>query len=227
MDATTYDSALATFNKHLDDAKAAKPDAEWRAGGRRSKAYPNKEDESWWRVEGPQLVHNYAVWRDAYPNMKIWRTPQGTPAIELAINLEISEGVYLKCFIDRVFEDSQTGDLIIVDLKTGKTPSNSLQLAIYRLAIFDQFGIDIPRGAYWMAREGALDTIHNLNILPIETVRRWCVDVYDQIHAGKYVPNLSQACGYCDVRDHCYAWNPALTPDSYMALPIVERETSE
>jgi hypothetical protein len=224
MTATAYDAGMATFRASLDEAKAARPSEVWRVGGRRTKAYPDKENEAWWYTEGAKLVHAYYDFRMTYPNLRIWRTPTDIPAIELEMNVRISDEVTLKCFVDRVFEDTKTGDLLLVDLKTGKAPPSALQLAVYNLALQETFGTSCRYGAYWLARQGSLDTIHDLTALPHHTVRTWLIDTTTQIRAGRFVPKMSERCGYCGVKEHCYAWNPALTPNSHLPLEITERK---
>jgi hypothetical protein len=78
MSQTAYDAGLDAFRASMAEAVEAGAGKPWRAGGRATKQYPNKEDESWWMSEGPTMVHNYYNWRLGNPNLDIWRTPQGT-----------------------------------------------------------------------------------------------------------------------------------------------------
>lgn len=56
------------WNAHfqtLIDAKAAETDtipSAWRAGGRATKAYPEKENDAWWQDNGPVMVDNFIQW---------------------------------------------------------------------------------------------------------------------------------------------------------------------
>lgn len=198
-------AGLQAFEESMAESIVAGKGKEWRAGGRATKAMPNKEDGAWWRMEGPRMVQSYYQWRLKNPAMDIWVTPDGTPAIELSINVTIPGGIVLKCYIDRVFQDSQ-GNLMIVDLKTGKAPSSSLQLATYALAIKQQFGIDVKYGSYWMAREGKLDTVHDLDFMPRDMVSRWIRDVHKAIKLGLFVPNITMMCNSCGLKKECYAF---------------------
>ena len=56
-----------------------------RVGGRASKDKPNKEDVIQWQKQGVVWVEEYIQWRKGNPNWKIWKTPQGIPAIELGL----------------------------------------------------------------------------------------------------------------------------------------------
>jgi RecB family exonuclease len=211
---TPYEVGLATFRESFAEAEAKGAGKPWKAGGRATKKFPNKEDKTWWMAEGPTMVHNYYNWRMQNPNLEVWRAPDGTPGIELDMNVTIVGNVIVKGKIDRVFQDKNTGQLIIVDLKTGKPPASGLQLAVYRLALDAQFGVSPDYGAYWMARGGTLDKVWNLNEYPIKMVSRWLRDTKKAIHMGVFIPHTGILCDYCGVRKHCYAFgNNEYIPD--------------
>ena len=211
---TPYEVGLATFRESFAEAEAKGAGKTWKAGGRATKKFPNKEDKTWWMAEGPTMVHNYYNWRMQNPNLEVWRAPDGTPGIELDMNVTIAGNVIVKGKIDRVFQDKNTGQLIIVDLKTGKPPASGLQLAVYRLALDAQFGVSPDYGAYWMARGGTLDKVWNLNEYPIKMVSRWLRDTKKAIDMGVFIPHTGILCDYCGVRKHCYAFgNNEYLPD--------------
>lgn len=205
MSQAAYDAGLAAFREAFAAEEAKAPEGPWRAGGRATKKFPNKEDKSWWMAEGPTMVHNYYNWRQQNPNLDIWHTPEGVPAIELGVVVNLPGGVTLKSYIDRVFVDKATGQTMIVDLKTGKPPKGGLQLAVYRLALQEQFGESPDYGAFWMAREGTLDKVYNLGEYPLPMVQRWMRDVKKAIDMQIFVPTISMLCDYCGVRKFCYA----------------------
>lgn len=205
MSTAAYEAGLAAFRETLEAEIAKAPTANWRAGGRATKAYPNKEDKTWWLAEGPTMVHNYYNWRQQNPNLDIWHTPEGVPAIELGISVTLPGDVTLKSYIDRVFVDKSTGQTMIVDLKTGKPPQAGLQLAVYRLALQEQFGEAPTYGAFWMGRQGTLDKVYDLNTYPVPMVQRWMRDVKKAIDMQIFVPHINMMCDYCGVRKFCYA----------------------
>jgi hypothetical protein len=95
-----------------------------RVGGRATKANPNKEDANFWQNQGPKWVEAYIAWRNANPDWKIWKAPDGNHAIELELTPVVAD-VPVKMIIDRVFEVN--GELVIVDLKTSQsTPTSAL-----------------------------------------------------------------------------------------------------
>jgi len=205
MSARAYEAGLAGFHKYFDEDVASKPEGTvFRAGGRTSKKYPNKEDASWWKAKGPEFIHNWYNFRMTNPHLDIWTAPDGTPAIELKVAAKIPGDVILKGYIDRVMVDTNTGKTIIIDLKTGQAPKSGLQLAIYRLAMLEQYGEAPEYGSYWMARTGVLDTIYELEDYSPKMVARWLRDAKKSIDLNIFIPNTNNWCDYCEVRDMCY-----------------------
>ena len=208
---------LAAFDKALKDEVAAFPEGRTpRAGGRPTKAMPNGEDYAWWASNGPAFVQSWITWRQMNPSLHILTMEDGTPAIELDVRVDIEadgEPIQLKGFIDRVFVDTNTGEVLIVDLKTGKMSPGPMQLAFYRRALKAAYGIDAPYGAYWMAREGSLSAIHNLSVFSDDMVDYWVAKTYAGIKNEIFLPHVSMMCRGCGVREHCYVHNPnALFP---------------
>jgi RecB family exonuclease len=189
-------------------------DATWRKAGKPTKANPNGEDKDWWAVAGLEMTKAYYDWRIAHPNLVVWETPQGVPAIELAVNITLPDGTMFKGFIDRIFQDFDSGELMVVDTKSGKTTPPPIQLAMYRMAIEQTFGFGPRYGAYWMGRQGTLDTVHDLDKYPPKMVSRWLRDTRKMIDLGLFVPHVSRDCGWCGIREHCYTQNvDAFKPD--------------
>lgn len=181
-----------------------------------------KEGKDWWLTNGAGMVHAYYNWRITHSNLEIWHTPDGVPAIELETNITLPDGTVLKAFIDRVFQDKVTGDLIIVDLKTGKnSPGTALQLAVYRLCIEETFGVSPRYGSFWMARQGNLDHVYDLDVMPPAAVSRWLRDARKAMELGIFIPKVGKDCSWCGVKDHCYTQNPALPrPDFSSDLKV-------
>jgi hypothetical protein len=203
---------LDAFRKSMEQEVAAFPEGRTpRAGGRPTKAMPNGEDYAWWMNNGPAYVQSWITWRQNNPSLHILTMEDGTPAIELDVRVDIEVGdelIQLKGFIDRVFVDANTGEVLIVDLKTGKTTPAPMQLAFYRRALKAAYGIDAPYGAYWMAREGSLSAIHNLAPYTDEMVDFWVAKTYAGIQSGIFLPHVTSMCRGCGVRTHCYVHNP-------------------
>lgn len=172
-----------------------------RVGGRATKANPQKEDVNFWQATGPQWVQAYIDWRKANPDWKLWKTPQGTPAIELAMLPEFA-GVPVKMILDRVFEVN--GELVIVDLKTSQqTPTNTLQLGFYKVGILKTFGIDVKWGTYWMARQHGVSSLVSLEKYT-EDKLEYLVSGFDKARkAGIFLPNTNNCQYKCGLTDYC------------------------
>ena len=172
-----------------------------RVGGRATKANPQKEDVNFWQATGPQWVQAYIDWRKANPDWKLWKTPQGAPAIELAMLPDFA-GVPVKMILDRVFEVN--GELVIVDLKTSQqTPTNTLQLGFYKVGMLKTFGIDVKWGTYWMARQHGVSPLVSLEQYT-EDKLEYLVSGFDKARkAGIFLPNTNNCQYKCGLTAHC------------------------
>jgi hypothetical protein len=161
----------------------------------------NKEDVNFWQATGPQWVQAYIDWRKANPDWKLWKTPQGAPAIELAMLPEFA-GVPVKMILDRVFEVN--GELVIVDLKTSQqTPTNTLQLGFYKVGMLKTFGIDVKWGTYWMARQHGVSPLVSLEQYT-EDKLEYLVAGFDKARkAGIFLPNTNNCQYKCGLTAHC------------------------
>lgn len=201
------------FNKSwLNDMQEIMPSKTIRAGGRPTKAMPYGEDGTWWKAQGPAYIQSWLSWRQANPNLHILTMEDGSPAIELGVQADIevddNEVIQLKGYIDRVFVDDNTGQVLIVDLKTGKTTPNGMQLGFYKRALKAAYGIDVQYGAYWMAREGSLSSIEDLDRYTDQVIDYWVAKTYAGVKAGVFLPHVTNLCKGCGVKQHCYVFNP-------------------
>lgn len=171
-----------------------------RVGGRASKANPDKEDVKQWQKQGPQWVFEYTQWREANPDWKIWKTPQGVPAVELGLTPTIA-GVPVKMFIDRVFEVN--GGLVVLDLKTSsRDPVSALQLGFYKYGLKRQFGQPVDFGTYYMSRKQGTLPIIDLSWYSDEKIE-YLVETFDKSRkAGIFLPN-AESCGLCGFTKLC------------------------
>ena len=172
-----------------------------RIGGRATKANPNKEDVTFWHDAGPRWVQAYIDWRKANPDWKLWKTPDGTPAIELAMLPDFA-GVPVKMILDRVFEVN--GELVIVDLKTSQqTPTNTLQLGFYKVGMLKTFGIDVKWGTYWMARQHGVSPLVNLDTYTEEKLEYLVSGFVKARKSGIFLPNTNNCQYKCGLTDYC------------------------
>jgi len=188
------------------------PLADWRAGGRESKAYPNREDRSWWLDNGPEMVAKYVLAQEGRTSEILRLVDGSTLALELGFMWRPAAAGLppVKGFIDQalIFPDADT--ILIRDLKAGsQMPVDTLQLKLYRLALEDCFGVKARKwwGDYWHGRKGAatrgLDLTDRARVEEEVTYR---LDTMNRAElAGLYLPNPGTNCSACGVREHCPA----------------------
>jgi len=188
-----WEEAWNEYTKDIDITTA-------RVAGKSTKANPDKEDAKWWQEQGPLWVQSYIDWRKANTNWKIWKTPQGVPAIELGIIPKFA-GVPVKMVIDRVFEVN--GELAVVDLKTSRfRPTSSLQLGFYKAGLKQVFGVDVKWGNYWMSRQDGTGEMVDLSSYTQDKVQ-YFVENFDKARkAGIFLPNTNN-CNRCGLTEHC------------------------
>lgn len=193
--------AIDLWDDAWDDSKGDIDLSTARVGGRATKAYPYKEDATFWQNKGPEWVGAYIAWRKANPNWKIWTAPDGNSGIELALT-PVVEGVPVKMIIDRVFEVD--GELVIVDLKTSQqTPISSLQLGFYKLGIKQTFDIEIKWGTYYMSRGSNISEMVDLSEYTYDKMH-YLIKTFDKARkAGLFLPNTNSCQYMCGLTQYC------------------------
>lgn len=193
--------ALKYFEQAWEEEAKGKDLTTARVGGRATKENPNKEDVAFWKKTGPKWVESYIQWRQANADWKIWTTPQGVPAIELALMPEFA-GVPVKMIIDRVFEVN--GQLVVVDLKTSQqTPSSSLQLGFYKVGLEKVLGVEVNWGTYWMARQSGTSSMVDLSSYTHDKLEYLAQNFEKARQSGIFIPNTNNCQYKCGVTEHC------------------------
>jgi putative RecB family exonuclease len=191
---------ISQWEKNYKEADNGRP---WRSGGRATKAYPNKEDASWWLANGPDMVDYWIQFRKN-SGYQLYLLPDGTPAIETELNQTVG-GVLMKAFLDRLTV-APTGELVIVDIKTGsKEPAGQTQLGIYAILVEKTLGIRPSLGAYFMARTGELTQPVNLDRYTEARLASWAKGFELAIENKIFIPSVGFMCGTCSVNHACYA----------------------
>jgi CRISPR/Cas system-associated exonuclease Cas4 (RecB family) len=182
----------------------------WRVAAARTRS---PEDRDWWFTNGYKFFSNWVEWRNTNTNYEIARMPDGTLAVELALEPKVN-GVSIKMVIDRVFVDKTTGEYLIVDLKTGKrVPSSHLQLGFYAYGLRQAYGIDATKGYYWMARKGELSQAFDLTDLNDSKIEL-LVQMFDKARKQSiFVPNFN-SCNMCGYAAQCEWYKKGETDDN-------------
>lgn len=202
--ARAFDDCLDTEITEADESGVPRED--WHAGGRKSKEWPDKESEPWWRKHGPMFVSGWRGWlnRSGYV---IYLPPGGEPAIEVSYRVDIG-GFPAVGYIDRVMQ-APDGQLMIVDLKSGREPHGIDQLRDYSLALHrsvDWTGPTPQWGSYYMARDAGCTIPVPLGPSDGVVRDRVYAMAITGIKAGVFLPNVGLMCRSCNVRDHCISF---------------------
>ena len=201
-----FDKAIA------EEAQYAKyPIEEWRASGRQSKLWPDKENRAWWDDHGPAFVKAWVNWRMNNPALQIaelvnQQTGEVVPGIEVPGIITLANRP-IKLYIDRVFVNGD-GVYFVVDLKSGShTPDDAGQLGTYNVGLTDVYGISAGWGSYWMARTGGGTPWEDMRMWPRERLDHEYKVTREIQEQGLVTATRSSLCSGCSVRDACYAVN--------------------
>ena len=195
------------------------PPEEWTAGGRASKAWPQKEDASWWLTNGPVILEKWAAWWEErkQEGWSVWTAPGNVPAIELEVKARIGATLW-RCFIDVVLVDPD-GDLVIVDWKSGAMePVAPIQLGTNALAMEKTLGVRPQYGGFYMAKKKFdIDNLYDLSIYTEDMVAPWATRAAAMEKQGLFIPHPSNLCNACGVRDFCSVMST--DPDRLATVP--------
>jgi hypothetical protein len=229
----TPDEQAERFGYHFANATAETqlanldhPLATWRASGRSSAAYPNKEDRGWWLDKGPEMVAQYVQAQEGR-EYEILRLDAEALALEWGFMLRLDGLPPVKGFIDQVLYFPRTDAVIVRDLKSGaQIPQDQLQVKVYSLALRRCFGIDPPKmwGDYWDARKGvATKGVDLSDVARVEAEVRYRVAAMDTAETlNLYPPNPSNLCSSCGVRKHCPAMSDEPTASWSGSRPALD-----
>lgn len=199
----TLDETQAVFSesydRHINDACEITPNTEWWFA---SGPYRGAVDIERRYLIGLEQTKSYLDWYSNNPHEVIWVAPDGTPGIELEFDIDL-DGIRIRGFLDAVIHDGL--DVIVRDNKTGNKPGDELQLAVYAVALAQQFGVDKPMiGDYWMGRTGEPTKPYDLSGWPRERVSAEFQELEALIQAGDFRPDPEASkCRFCDVSYSC------------------------
>ena len=175
----------------------------FRAGGRATREYPNKEDANWWLENGPKMVDFWIQFRQD-SGYQPYQLSGGEFAIETELNVEIG-GILMKGFLDRLMV-SPAGELVVVDIKTSKqAPITYTQLGTYAIMCEKAIGVRPVKGAYFMARSGELTHPVELSHYTEKRLASQVKGFKTAVDNNIFIPQPGFMCGTCSVNHACYA----------------------
>lgn len=144
---------------------------------------------------------------------------------EARVEVELTGGVPLRGFVDRI-DVAPTGELRVVDYKTGRVPGPAqetralFQLKFYALVVLRTRGI-LPAQLrlIYLADEQILTYAPDIEELERfeRTLGALWAAILEAGRTGDFPPNTSRLCGYCDYKPLCPAHGG--TPPVYPGWP--------
>lgn len=201
------------------DRNPAKVEADIKPTGRASKEWPNKRDRAWWEHHGPIFCQKYIDWRHAPDNRVMGLDSKYE--VEREVKGEMG-GMPIIGYIDRISWQNAMGEPIVIDLKSGKEPNTLLQLGTYALMLREELGIEVNKGAFYMAEKGELSQVHDLT----QFSRQYIESLYEQaargIAGGVFLPNPNAFCSTCTVKRYCGLYGNR--PPMNSGVPMLETQ---
>ncbi|MFB9463230.1 RecB family exonuclease [Streptomyces cinereospinus] len=178
---------------------------------------PEGERLAGWLAEAERLVERWFTLEDPSRLEPAER--------ELFVEAELDSGLRLRGIIDRV-DVAPTGEVRIVDYKTGKAPrpeyaeSALFQMKFYALVVWRLKGV-VPRRLQ-LVYLGSGDVLtYDPVLADLERVERKLLALWEAIReateTGDWRPRPTKLCGWCDHRAHCPEFGG--TPPPY-PLPV-------
>jgi putative RecB family exonuclease len=155
---------------------------------------------------------------------------------EQRVEVELSDGTLLRGFIDRI-DVAATGELRVVDYKTGKAPPEArtlaefkamFQMKFYAVALFRSRGVLATRlRLIYLADGQILDYTPDLDeLLRFEkTLMAIWRAIQSAGATGDFRPNPSALCSWCAHQKHCPEFGG--TPPPYPGWPQALQEGGE
>jgi len=185
-----------------EQAKSGFPLESWFNSGRQKP----ETSADWWRSNGGATVQRFIDWYEAHPDVTIWVTPDGRPAIELELRVKFGD-IEVVMAIDTVFKMGTA--LVVIDWKTSaKAPESYRQLGVYACGL-ELMGWPRPKyGAYFLPRDEQpfqkpIDLSAPQYSVPYLT-KEFAL-MRKTTEQGLYVANPGRACGRCSVAHACLA----------------------
>ena len=149
---------------------------------------------------------------------------------EQRVEVELEDGTLLRGFVDRI-DVAPTGELRVVDYKTGKAPQEAralaefkamFQMKFYAVALLRSRGVLPTRlRLLYLADLQVLDYTPDLDEL--ERFEKTLMAIWRAIQSagatGDFRPNPSRMCNWCAHQSHCPAFGG--TPPPYPGWPEV------
>ncbi|MBT2383887.1 PD-(D/E)XK nuclease family protein [Streptomyces sp. ISL-11] len=150
-------------------------------------------------VVGREQVRHYVGWAAENPT-ETWVAPDGRAGLELCFMTELG-GVQVRGYIDQLVRDAD-GSVRPRDWKTGSTKSR-FQLETYAVAVRKEFGEEVNRADWYLAKTGRLSRPVKLDDGTEERVAERFAAMDAGVKAGNFPAKPGFNCRFCDVSHAC------------------------
>lgn len=173
--------------------------------GRASAAYGGKRGLEWWMDNGPGMVQSWIDWRES-SGWHLWELPDGSPAVEVELNITLPGGYPIRMFIDRVMV-TPAGQIVVLDIKTGRIPETAEQLGLYAYGLEQEFGWSArPTWGYFWHPDKGHGAPQSLSLYTGEYLSEQARMAVAGINAGCFMAKPANNCqAWCGVAKWCTA----------------------
>jgi hypothetical protein len=193
---------LHRFDELLEEA-GGRDAVRW--AGRKTKEFPDGEDDRWWHKSGPMMLRRFLEVRmaDHESGVRLWDR-----SVERSLVTELPSGTTLSARVDVLLAVDTDGTPFIRDYKAGKPGgADPLQLVNYAWLIGEALGILPRRGEFCYLR--AVDVKKRVREFDLGP---WLEDVdvpatfaqlEQLVDSGIFLIQPSSYCVSCPVRRYC------------------------
>ena len=187
--------------KTLERSPSFQP-GDWTVTGRASAHYGGKRNLEWWADNGPSMVTAWLKWRDETR----WHILDigGQPCLEVELNFTLPGDIPVKAYVDAIYV-TPTGQVVVVDYKSGRIPDTAEQLGLYRVGLGLIHDLWPDWGYYWNPEKGAGPPLPLGQYTP-EYFGTLFGDAIKGVNAGAFLPKPQMNCAqWCGVARYCAA----------------------
>lgn len=194
------------FDEEVAKYKDVQPDlSKWLVMGRTKieNDLKNRRDRGW---------DQWVVYRDRAVRepWKVWEQPDGSPGVEVKFYIDLGFGP-IRGAVD-IVKEWPDATLSVNDLKTGNREKTAIQLAVYAVALNEQFelaaeGKAITRGSFYYAKDDTYSRQFDLTPLGLDHIREEFEAMERGIEARVFNANVGDHCGLCPAKGSCPEYN--------------------
>lgn len=160
----------------------------------------NRRERGWnqWVTYRDRCIAEENEWR-------VWRTPDGEPAVEVSFRVDFGYGP-IRGYVD-IVKEWASGEITVDDLKTGNREKSTRQLGVYRLGLNEVFGLSINRGGFYYAKDNTYSKMYDLEVWTEDLLRDQFEAQERGIQNRVFIPNVGDFCALCPARNQCPDYN--------------------